>query len=180
MSRKMIDYKVENGKITSIDGYEVAGSGGGSGGGIAITKFEEKLKTSGISNLSWYTYDGHNRPEPNTSYNIGDCFVLDYSATFGSETLDENQIIVPESVTIVPEKFISSLTLGDVVLALSGFNGYPNYTTSDNKTFELKAFCYMYFTVIKAGTTGTSISLPRAPKTYIKYAKETLGKPQTN
>ena len=25
MSRKMIDYKVENGKITSIDGYEVGG-----------------------------------------------------------------------------------------------------------------------------------------------------------
>ena len=28
MSRKMIDYKVENGKITSIDGYEVGGGGG--------------------------------------------------------------------------------------------------------------------------------------------------------
>lgn len=28
MSRKMIDYKVEDGKIVSIDGYEVGGSGG--------------------------------------------------------------------------------------------------------------------------------------------------------
>ena len=28
MSRKMIDYKVEDGKITSIDGYEVGGGGG--------------------------------------------------------------------------------------------------------------------------------------------------------
>ena len=28
MSRKMIDYKVENGKIVSIDGYEVGGGGG--------------------------------------------------------------------------------------------------------------------------------------------------------
>ena len=27
MSRKMIDYKVEDGKIVSIDGYEVGGSG---------------------------------------------------------------------------------------------------------------------------------------------------------
>ena len=27
MSRKMIDYKVENGKIVSIDGYELAGGG---------------------------------------------------------------------------------------------------------------------------------------------------------
>ena len=29
MSRKMIDYKVEDGKIVSIDGYEVGGGGGG-------------------------------------------------------------------------------------------------------------------------------------------------------
>ena len=28
MSRKMVDYKVENGKIVSIDGYEVGGGGG--------------------------------------------------------------------------------------------------------------------------------------------------------
>ena len=28
MSKRMVDYKVENGKITSIDGYELAGSGG--------------------------------------------------------------------------------------------------------------------------------------------------------
>ena len=33
MSRKMIDYKVEDGKIVSIDGYEVGG-----GGGYKITK----------------------------------------------------------------------------------------------------------------------------------------------
>ena len=39
MSRKMIDYKVEGGKITSIDGYEV---GGGGSGGIAITNYKVK------------------------------------------------------------------------------------------------------------------------------------------
>lgn len=174
MSRKMIDYKVENGKIVSIDGHELGGGGGGSGG-IAITNFEEKLKTNGISNLSWYTYDKHPLLEPNTSYNVGDCFVLDYSATFGSETLNENQIIVPESVTIVPENFISSLTFGDVILSLSALSAYPNYITSDSKTFELKAYCYMYFTVIKAGTTSASITLPRAPKTYLKYGIYTIG-----
>lgn len=155
---------------------EDAGIGGGSsGGGIAITNFEEKLKTNGVSNLSWNTYDSHPHLEPNTSYNVGDCFVLDYSPTFGTETLNENQFIVPESITIVPENFISSLKFGDVILGLSALSAYPNYVTSDNKTFELKGFGYMYFTVIKAGTTGASITLPRAPKTYLKYGIYTIG-----
>lgn len=173
MSKRMVDLQVEGGKVTSINGYEVAGGGGS--GGIAITKFEEKLKTNEISLLSWYTYDNHSRLEPNTSYNVGDCFVLDYSTAFGSETLNENQIIVPESITIVPEKFISSLKFGDVVLSLSALSAYPTYITSDNKTFELKGSCYMYFTVIKAGTTGASTTLPRAPKTYLKYGIYTIG-----
>ena len=44
MSRKMIDYKVENGKITSIDGYELGG--GGSGGvnyNVAIQSVQKEL-----------------------------------------------------------------------------------------------------------------------------------------
>ena len=45
MSRKMIDYKVENGKIVSIDGYELGG-----GGGSKAKKLEEtKAVTEAIT-----------------------------------------------------------------------------------------------------------------------------------
>lgn len=44
MSRKMIDYKVENGKIVSIDGYELGG------GGSKAKKLEEtKAVTEAIT-----------------------------------------------------------------------------------------------------------------------------------
>ena len=171
MSKRMVDLKVADGKITSIDGYAVGGSGG-----IAITNYEKKYKIGSITTLSSSTYDGYNTIEPNTSYNIGDCFAFTFSSNFESETLQDNQIIVPISAMITPEHFISSLTIGDVVLALTGYSAGPQYITSDNKTYTIRSFNYVYFTVVKAGTTGDSIpALPRAPKITIEYGIYTLG-----
>ena len=77
---------------------------------------------------------------------------------------------------ITPEHFISSLTIGDVVLALTGWSAGPQYLKSDNKTYTIRSFNYVYFTVVKAGTTGANIpALPRAPKITIEYAIYTLG-----
>ncbi len=172
MSKRMVDLKVEGGKIASIDGYEV----GGGSGGIAITNYEVKHKNGQIATLSTYTYDGYNVIQPSTSYNVGDCFVYTFSSNFESETLQDNQIIVPISATITPEHFISSLTIGDVVLAMTGWSTDPTYVASDNKTYTIHSFNYVYFTVVKAGTTPERIpALPRAPKMYIKYGIYTLG-----
>lgn len=176
MSKRMVDLKVADGKLTSINGYEV----GGSGGGISIANYEVKNKTGSIASLSSSTYDGYSILKPNTSYNIGDCFCFTFSSDFGSETLQDNQIIVPISAMIIPEHFISSLTIGDVVLALAGWSEGPKYLTSDNKTYTMSSFNYVYFTVVKAGTTGASIpALPRAPKIDIRYVVYTLGESTT-
>ena len=53
MSRKMIDYKVENGTITSIDGYEV-------GGGTAVEANPQEEATQQLEKIKI----------DNTTYNI--------------------------------------------------------------------------------------------------------------
>ena len=175
MRKRMVDLKVQDGKIASIDGYEL-GAGSGGSGGIAITNSEQKNKTGSLAQLSTSTYDGYDILKPNTSYNIGDCFTFTFSSNFEPETLQDNQIIVPTCANIEPEHFVSSLTIGEVVLALTGWSAGPQYMTSDNKTYTIRSYNYVYFTVVKAGTTGASIpALPRAPKISIEYVIYTLG-----
>ena len=118
----MIDYKVENGKITSIDGYEVGGggtaveanpqeeatqqlekikidniayniAGGGSGGfSVYVVKFEPKTKNPPNQLLSWKTDDGFQQLKPNTAYEVGDSFVLQYQHII-SDTLEQTQLM---------------------------------------------------------------------------------------
>ena len=81
MSRKMIDYKVENGTITSIDGYEVGG------GGTAVeanpqeeaTQQLEKIK---IDNISYNIAGGSSNERKlviNTNYSRTENISTEYS-----------------------------------------------------------------------------------------------------
>ena len=60
MSRKMIDYKVENGTITSIDGYEVGGGGGTAVEANPQEEATQQLDKIKIDNITYSTSGGTN------------------------------------------------------------------------------------------------------------------------
>lgn len=60
MSRKMIDYKVENGTITSIDGYELGGGGGTAVEANPPEEATQQLEKIKIDNITYSTSGGTN------------------------------------------------------------------------------------------------------------------------
>ena len=77
MSRKMIDYQIENGKIKSIDGYEVSGALVPGDKSIAITK-NEKGETTIIAKslLKYKSYSKRITIKAGT-YHAGDGITID-------------------------------------------------------------------------------------------------------
>ena len=202
MSRKMIDYKVENGKITSIDGYEVGGgtaveanpqeeatqqldkikidniaysiAGGGSGGlGVSVIKFGPKTKNPTNQLLSWKTDDGFQELKPNTAYEVGDSFVLGYQHII-SETLEENQIMSPVDAYVALSKSQTTLTYGGVILSCGPVRTSTYYTNTSAKKPTVTVSHSIIYNVVKAGTTGDNVNPPN-PQTYISYIIYTLG-----
>ena len=189
MSRKMIDYKVENGTITSIDGYEVGGggtaveanpqeeatqqlekikidnvayniAGGGSGGsGFIVKSISTNSPSSGFKdNLDWVT---GRELKANTAYAVGTQVQIKYSKLFGSWTVAPNSIAIP----IVAHKQVSTsnqrLLFGDVILVCTNAD-YSITTTKSNNNFNVSVFNLLTYTVVKAGTTGTDLEIPRS------------------
>ena len=198
----MIDYKVENGKIVSIDGYEVGGgtaveanpqeeatqqlekikidnvayniAGGGSGSlGVSVIKIEPKTKNLTNQLLSWKKDDGFQELKPNTAYEVGDSFVLKYQHII-SETLEENQIMSPVDVYIVPTKPQITLTYGGVILSCGSVRTSTYYTNTSPKKPTVTVSHNITYTVVKAGTTGENVN-PPDPQTFISYIIYTLG-----
>lgn len=183
----MIDYKVENGTITSIDGYEV-------GGGTAVeanpqeeaTQQLEKIKIDNIAyNIAGgggnnklvtsvttdSTNKGQIRPQihwssspglallPNTSYQVGDQVKISYDWSSNKITIGENQIFVPVSCAQYIEDQNKKLTYGDVILVLT--NTYARFNcTADKGNVYPFVENYATYTVVKAGTTGDNVSVP--------------------
>lgn len=199
----MVDLKVEEGKITSIDGYEVGSGtaveanpqeeatqqlekikidniayniGGGSNVGIAILNCQQKA-SGGNNSATWDSPDGFPLIKANTAYHIGDSFVLRVYSTATTESFSNNQFMSILDISVSENKSINTLTYGDVVLALTQVVVNPTYKWEDNR-YSIQAVFKMIYTVVKAGTTGADVSHPSAPSTSFKYLKYTLGTTQ--
>ena len=171
MSRKMIDYKVEDGKIVSIDGYEV---GGGGNYNVAVQSAKEEFGYNFSTPLEWYNDEGL---KPNTAYQVGDQVKMRIQANFNKQ-VDSNQILVPINSSISFDYDTTKMQFGDVVIVLTDRNvsiSSKSSTIQDqNYRFDTNAF--PTYTVVKAGTTGADTAL-RGKKvaTTISYMIYTLG-----
>ena len=183
----MIDYKVENGKITSIDGYEVGG------GGTAVeanpqeeaTQQLEKIKIDNVAyniaggggtynvnatrSSSDYTREGNNYDQkwsdvgvqPNTAYEVGRNFDVTFTTDFKDYTVKSNEILVASNAHQNISKANYTLTFGDVVLALTSTKTtmvVGKYVGTT--TYRIRVYNYLTYTVIKAGTTGPNTEIP--------------------
>ena len=177
MSKRMVDLKVEDGKIASIDGYEVGGGGSGSLS-VSVIKFEPTTKNPTNQLLSWQKDDGFQELKPNTAYEVGDSFVLKYQQVV-SETLQENQIMSPVDVYISLIKSQTTLTYGGVILSCGAVRTSTYYTNTSANKPTITVSNNITYTVVKAGTTGENVNLPN-PQTFINYIIYTLGVTQAS
>lgn len=174
MSKRMVDVKVEDGKVASIDGYEVGGGAGSGDLGVSVTKFEPISKSGSNQLVRWKDDDGFQALKPNTAYEVGDSFVVRYQINLVPETLAENQIMSPVDAYIAPTKSQTTLTYGGVSLAFGGTRISTYYTNTSASKPSLSVICYITYTVVKAGTTGDNVN-PPSPQTYLSYNVYTLG-----
>ena len=186
MSKRMVDLKVEDGKIASIDGHEVGGgtaveanpqqeatqqlekikidniayniAGGGSGGsGFIVKSITTQSPSTGVKdNLAWAN---GRELKANTAYSVGSQVQIKYTKSFGSWTVTPNSIAIP----IVTHKQASTsnqrLLFGDVILVCTNAD-YSITTTKSNDNFNVAVFNLLTYTVVKAGTTGTNLEIP--------------------
>ena len=186
MSKRMVDLQVADGKVASIDDYEVGGGtaveanpqeeatqqlekikidnivystgGGGSGGsGFIVKSITTSSLSSGIKdNLDWVN---GRELKANTSYLVGDQVQIKYTKLFGNWLAFPNSIAVP----IVSHKQASisnqRLVFGDVILVCTNVD-YSITTSKSNNTFNASVFNLLTYTVVKAGTTGTDLVIP--------------------
>lgn len=169
MSRKMIDYKVEDGTITSIDGYEVGG-GGRYNAQVTLTKCD----TWGNGGSYVPNWTGI-APRPNTAYEVGQRFCLFNQYSWDGIKVEPNQIFIPITVTNAVSSANQTLQFGEVTLILDHVDTTVNMSVRDGK-YIVGSRNYAYYTVIKAGTTGDTITLPSGlGSSNLNYAIYTLG-----
>ena len=174
MSRKMIDYKVEDGKIVSIDGYEVGGGTGGGGNySVAVQSVKKEIGYKYNINLEWFNDLGL---KANTAYNVGDQVEMHVKADFGNKPVDSNQMLVPINSSL---SFTDTrIQFGDVIIVLTDTNSSTStYSeTIQNQNYRFVTDAYPVFTVVKAGTTGDNTSLyGKKVSATITYLIYTLG-----
>lgn len=156
MSRKMIDYKVEDGTITSIDGYNLSVGGGGSYTATPKLVKSDSTGNGGSYNPSWVGLE----PIANTAYEVGKTFQISYSYRWDAIKTQANQIFIPTGATNVVSINNNTLKFGDVVLMLSYTSSTLRMSVSSDNKYTVEARNYLDYTVIKAGTTGDTITLP--------------------
>lgn len=175
MSRKMIDYKVEDGKITSIDGYEVGGGGSEESYTVAVTNVTLKSSMFAITtNTRWV--DGASL-QPNTAYEVGDIVKIECKGIFQSANLETtNKIFVPVSLDVNVTASKSRLQFGTVILVLTHATSELNCSSSDNKIYDINCNNTLTYAVVKAGTTSDSVEITDSGFTNsLKYNIVTLG-----
>ena len=199
----MIDYKVENGKITSIDGYEVGGGtaveanpqeeatqqlekikidnttyniAGGSNYSVKVEKIESNFSGSGGGNSAyWESYDSNTMILPNTHYDVGFTSAFCYKKKFSTQKLEPNQFIIPVGGYHNLGFSQRIKQYGGVVLQVTSIE--PEYNVINEKDMCYIEATYHYaYTVITAGTTGDTVELPSYPASpYVSYEIVTLG-----
>ena len=203
MSKRMVYLKVKDGKVASIDGYEVGGTaveanpqqeatqqlakikidniayniaGGGSNVGIAILNCEQKTN-GGNNTATWYDSEDFVPLKANTAYEVGDTVALRVYSTATTENFNNNQFMAPLDISIPVNRARSTIKYGDVVLALTEIVINPTYKYEGSR-YSIEAVFKMIYTVVKAGTTGADVTAPNAPSTSFTYLKYTLGTTQ--
>ena len=156
MSRKMIDYKVEDGTITSIDGYNLSVGGGGSYKAEVKIAKSDTWGNGGAYAPSW----NGAKPIANTAYEVGETFQVFYAYRWNAIAVQPNQIFIPVGATNVVSSANNTLKFGDVTLVLNGCSSSLRTSVSSDNKYTVEAKNYLSYTVIKAGTTGDTISLP--------------------
>ena len=156
MSRKMIDYKVEDGTITSIDGYNLSVGGGGSYTVNPKLVKSDTWGNGGSYNPSWVGA----KPKANTAYEVGQTFQVVYAYRWNAIATQANQILIPTGASDVVSIANNTLKFGDVVLMLSECSSSLRTSVSSDNRYTVEARNYLNYTVIKAGTTGDTITLP--------------------
>lgn len=138
--------------------YSISTGGGSSK--ITITATKSDWTGSGkIPHARWDS-NSDSALKPNTAYEIGDTVSANFFKEFSDQSLDSNQILVPGTANISIGYNNYTLKYGDVVLALTTDHTRLDVAPSRfGNGYSIKASCYLTYTVIKAGTTGTDVSL---------------------
>ena len=173
MSKRMVDLKVEAGKVTSIDGYEVGG--GSSEGNISVKLTNSDVVYNGsISTIAkpfWV--------QPNTAYQVGDVKSFEFDATFTSVAIDSNQIFVALSAGLKIPNQSYTQQYGDVTLRF--ISQYTDLTSTilDNSKYKVMAHYMLKYMVVKGGTTGADVTnLNTDFNATLSYAIYTFESPQ--
>ena len=177
MSKRMVDLKVSAGKITSINGYEVGGGGGSYN--VAVQSAKQEWENKYRLSLQW---NGDFGLKANTAYEVGDQVMMHVKVEFQNKQADPNQILVPINSTIKFSPTTKRLQFGDVIIVLTDRNvntaSYSGTTPDQNYKFITEA--YPTYTVLKAGTTGSDVSLSgKSVDAEITYMIYTLGVTKT-
>ena len=186
MSKRMVDLKVKDGKVASIDGYNIGAgtaveanpqeeatqqlekikidniayniAGGGTGGsGFIIKNVVTYTYSRGVKdNLDWIS---GRELKANTAYQIGDQVQLKYSKSTGNITISKNEIGVPVSVNNQVSWGNQKLVFGNVVLVCTATD-YSISASKVNDTMGFSVFNRATYTVVSAGTTGADVTIP--------------------
>ena len=198
----MIDYKVENGTITSIDGYEVGGTAveanpqeeatqqiekikidnttyniaAGGNYSVKVEKIESDFSGSGGGNSAyWESNDSNKIIQPNTHYDVGFTTAFCFKKKFNTQKLEPNQFIVPVGGYHTLGFLQRIKQYGEVVLQVTSIEPEYNVVNEPDMCYIEATYHYTY-TVITAGTTGDTVQLPSYPASpYLSYEVVTLG-----
>lgn len=133
----------------------------GIGGGGSYTVKPKLVKSDSTGNGgSWNPSWVGAVPAANTAYEIGKTFQVSYSYRWDAITVQPNQLFIPTAATNVVSMNNNTLKFGDVVLILSSTSSTLRTSVSSGNKYIVTASNYMNYTVIKAGTTGDTITLP--------------------
>ena len=172
MSRKMIDYKAEDGKIKSIDGYKVGGDYS-----VKVEKIESNFSGSGGSNPAyWESNDSNKIIQPNKHYDVGFSTAICYKKNYNTQKLEPNQFIIPVGGyhTLGFNQRIKQY--GEVVLQVTSIETEYNVVNKPNSKCVIEVTYHYTYTVVTPGTTGDTVELPQYPASaYLSYEVVTLG-----
>ena len=203
MSKRMVDLKVEDGKVASIDGYEVGGSsaveanpqeeateqlqkikidniayniaGGGSGGGENYNFVVQRTEQDRAYKFGIaLKWDSGSGLKANTAYEVGDQVIIVVN-TNNYISVNSNQIVVPLD-TKLSMSTSTKLQFGDVIIVLTDRNVRTELngdTTGHSYRFDTGAA--LKYTVVKAGTTGADVALSSNVDVTLTYLVYTLG-----
>lgn len=134
--------------------------GGGGGSKIAVIGTSSDWVADGPTPTAHWSTVRDRALKANTAYEVGDNVSVEFTKTFSTKHLTNEQIIIPFSPKTSLSYSNYKLKFGDVILALTNSNINLNCASINNKDYNISASTYLTYTVVKAGTTGADVNLP--------------------